>query len=174
MVSGSAAPVGRALRDDVARLRDQHERRERHGDDARVFDGRHVSLGDEQPERSAVEGPFNESAEAQGVADGVDPVLVFDLSRNSPIDAQWRLFNDWCDLVGWLQEDPDTSAVASLGRLQETEPDRFSRAHLRTLQRRVQQWRGIMADKLVYAASEATLPDPDGMPEIALTSDDPK
>ena len=58
--------------------------------------------------------------------------------------------------------------MALLGRLQETEPDRFSRAHLRTLQRRVQQWRGIMADKLVYAASGATLPDPGGIPEMAL------
>ena len=77
-------------------------------------------------------------------------------------------------MLGWLQEDPDASAVALLGRLQETESDRFSRAHLRTLQRRVQQWRGIMAKKLVYAASAATLPDPDGMPEIALTTNDPK
>ena len=80
----------------------------------------------------------------------------------------------WCDVLGWLQEDADDSAVALLGQLQETEPNRFSRAHLRTLQRRVQQLRGIMADKLIYAASEATLPDPDGMPEIALTTDDPK
>ena len=91
----------------------------------------------------------------------------------------WRTRKDpfegvWCDVLGWLQEDLDTSAVALLGRLQETEPDRFSRAHLRTLQRRVQQWRGIMADKLVYAASEATLPDPGGIPEIALVAGDPK
>ena len=57
-----------------------------------------------------------------------------------------------------------------LGRLQEAEPDRFSRAHLRTLQRRVQQWRGIMADQLVYAASGATLPDPGGIPEMALVT----
>ena len=60
----------------------------------------------------------------------------------------WRTRPDpfegvWCDVLGWLQEDPDASAVALLGRLQEAEPDRFSRAHLRTLQRRVQQWRGI-------------------------------
>ena len=47
-------------------------------------------------------------------------------------------------------------------------------AHLRTLQRRVQQWRGIMADKLVYAASGATLPDPGGIPEMALVTGDPK
>ena len=76
----------------------------------------------------------------------------------------------WCDVLGWLQEDSDASAVALLGRLQETEPDRFSRAHLRTLQR----WRGIMADKLVYAASGATLPDPGGIPEMALVTGEPK
>ena len=64
--------------------------------------------------------------------------------------------------------------MALLGRLQETEPDRFSRVHLRTLQRRVRQWRGIMADKLVYTASRATLPDPGGIPEMALVTGDPK
>ena len=31
-----------------------------------------------------------------------------------------------------------------------------------------------MADKLVYAASEATLPDHDGMLEMALAVGDPK
>ncbi len=80
----------------------------------------------------------------------------------------------WCDVLDGLQEDPDASVVALLGRLQETEPNRFIRAHLRTLQRRVQQWRGIMADNLVYAASGTKLPVPDGTPEIALTTDDPK
>ena len=38
-----------------------------------------------------------------------------------------------CDVLSWLQEDPDASAVVLRGRLQEAEPDRFSRAHLRTL-----------------------------------------
>ena len=81
-------------------------------------------------------------------------------------------------MLDWLQQDPDASAVALLGRLEEAEPDRFSRAHLRTLQRtlqrRVQQWRGIMASKLVYAASEVTLADHDGMPEMALAVGHPK
>ena len=60
----------------------------------------------------------------------------------------------------WLREDPDASAVTLLCRLQSAHPGRYSRAHLLTLQRRVQQWRGIMANKLVYAASEATLSSP--------------
>ena len=77
-------------------------------------------------------------------------------------------------MLGWLQEDPDASAVALRARLEEVEPDRFSRTHLRTLQRRVQQWRGILASKLVCAASVTALTDPLEMPEIVLTIGDPK
>ena len=40
--------------------------------------------------------------------------------------------------------------------------------------RKVQQWQGIMANKLVYAPSEATLPGPAGMTEMALAAGDPK
>ncbi len=49
-----------------------------------------------------------------------------------------------------------------------------STAHLRTLQRRVQQWRGIMADKPVYAASKSPPPELSGLPEMALSTGDPK
>ena len=73
-----------------------------------------------------------------------------------------------------ISVDLDARAVALLGRLQADHPDLFSQTHLRTLQRRVQQWRGIMANKLVYAASEATLPNPSGIPDTALAAGDPK
>ena len=91
----------------------------------------------------------------------------------------WRTCKDpfkgvWRELLGWLQEDPEASGVALLGRLEDAEPDRFSQTHLRTLQRRVEQLRGIMANKLVYAASDATLPNLDGMPEMALAASGPK
>ena len=91
----------------------------------------------------------------------------------------WRTRPDpfegvWCDVLSWLQEDPDASAVVLLGRLQEAEPDRFSRAHLRTLQRRVQQWRGIMAKKLVYATAGEPMAEPAAMPELALVGKDPR
>ena len=91
----------------------------------------------------------------------------------------WRTRPDpfegvWCDVLGWLQEDPDASAVVLLGRLQEAEPDRFSRAHLRTLQRRVQQWRGIMAKKLVYATAGEPMAEPAAMPELALAGVAPR
>ena len=91
----------------------------------------------------------------------------------------WRTRKDpfegvWSDVPAWLQEDPDSTAVALLSRLQAAQPDRFGRAHLRTLQRRVQKWRSIMANQLVYAASESRLHGPVGMPEMTLMMDDPK
>ena len=64
--------------------------------------------------------------------------------------------------------------MALLGRLQSAHPDRYSQAHLRTLQRRVQQWRGIMAKKLVYGSADEAVADPGAMPELALVGSDPK
>ena len=91
----------------------------------------------------------------------------------------WRTRPDlfegvWCDVLGCLQEDPDSSAVALLDRLQSTYPDRFNRAHLRTPQRRVQQWRGIMASKLVYPVSSETAWYARSMPELELAESGPK
>ena len=80
----------------------------------------------------------------------------------------------WCDVLRSLQEDPDAIAVALLDRLQAAGPDRFSRAHLRTLQRRVQQWRGIMAKKLVYGTADEARPDPGASPELTLVGSDLK
>ena len=52
-------------------------------------------------------------------------------------------------------------------------PDRFSDTHLRTLQRRVQQWRGIMAKKLVYTTAGEPMPELPAMPELALVEGAP-
>ena len=43
------------------------------------------------------------------------------------------------------------------------------RSSVRTFQRRVQQWRGIMANQLVYVASETTPLHCGGIPSVALT-----
>ena len=71
-------------------------------------------------------------------------------------------------MLSWLQEDPDAKAIALLNRLKSAYPDRFSDTHLRTLQRRVQQWRGIMAKKLVYTTAGEPRAEPAAMPELAL------
>ena len=71
----------------------------------------------------------------------------------------WRTRPDpfegvWCEILDWLQHKPDATARELLDRLIRRHPERFSRRHLRTLQRRVRQWRRVMARELVYASGE--------------------
>ena len=67
----------------------------------------------------------------------------------------WRTRTDpfedvWPDVLKWLQEEPDNTAKELFHRLQRYYPGRFSDGQLRTLQRRVKEWRHIMARNLVY------------------------
>jgi hypothetical protein len=67
----------------------------------------------------------------------------------------WRTRKDpfeavWLDVLHWLQNDPDPTAKALFERLQQEHPGQFIDGQLRTLQRRVQEWRQVMARKLVY------------------------
>ena len=70
-------------------------------------------------------------------------------------------------------EDPDATAEALLERLQSNYPDRFTDAQLRTLQRSVRSWRGIMAKKLVYAVAGEPRPEFHEIPELALVGGGP-
>lgn len=68
----------------------------------------------------------------------------------------WRTRKDpfeavWFDVLAWLQCDPDATAKALFDRLQEEHPGRFADGQIRTLQRRLREWRHVMARKLVYA-----------------------
>ena len=74
----------------------------------------------------------------------------------------------------WLQDDPDATAKALLERLQSNYAGRFTDAQLRTLQRRVRQWRGIMAKNLVYAAAGESRPEFHEIPELTLVGANPK
>ena len=58
------------------------------------------------------------------------------------------------EILDWLQRKPDATARELLDRLIGRHPERFSRSHLRTLQRRVRHWRRVMARELVYASGE--------------------
>ena len=65
----------------------------------------------------------------------------------------WRTRKDpfegvWCNALLWLERDPDTTAKDLMARLSAAHPERFSDTQLRTLQRRVKDWRGVMARKL--------------------------
>ena len=69
-------------------------------------------------------------------------------TRPDPFEVVWSLILDW------LQKQPDVGAPELMDRLIRRYPDRYSRSQLRTLQRRVRQWRGVMTNKLVYASAE--------------------
>ena len=91
----------------------------------------------------------------------------------------WRTRKDpfegvWGNVLVWLQAEPDATGKALMGRLQSEHPDRFTEAQLRTLQRRLKEWRGIMAKELVYAGTAAASTPPNGLPEMALVGTDPR
>jgi hypothetical protein len=50
----------------------------------------------------------------------------------------------WGTVEGWLEAQPELTGVAVFKRLQKEYPDYFADTQLRTLQRRVAQWRALM------------------------------
>jgi hypothetical protein len=67
----------------------------------------------------------------------------------------WRTRKDpfeevWPEILLWLQSDPDSTAKSLMERLQRVYPGRFPDGLLRTLQRRVREWRHVMAQSLVH------------------------
>jgi len=66
----------------------------------------------------------------------------------APQPRAWRTRPDpfekvWPEILRWLQEDPDASAKSLLGRLDQKYPGQFPAGQLRTLQRRVRDWRRL-------------------------------
>jgi hypothetical protein len=77
--------------------------------------------------------------------------------RKAPASPRtWRTRKDpfeevWPEILLWLQADPDATAKSLMERLQQAYPGRYPGGHLRTLQRRVREWRHVMARPLVHA-----------------------
>jgi Integrase core domain len=68
----------------------------------------------------------------------------------------WRTRKDpfegvWSEVLLWLQEEPEATAKCLFERLERSYPGRFDEGQLRTLQRRIREWRRVMARELVYA-----------------------
>lgn len=68
----------------------------------------------------------------------------------------WRTRKDpfetvWPQVLIWLEEEPDRTAKELFGRLRLEHPGTFSDGQLRTLQRRVKQWRRAAARRLVFS-----------------------
>lgn len=69
----------------------------------------------------------------------------------------WRTRKDpfegvWPQMLSWLQDAPDRTALALLGRLQIEHPGTYPDHLLRTLQRRVKIWRRAAAQRLVFSS----------------------
>ena len=80
--------------------------------------------------------------------------------RATATARHWRTRKDpfetvWCDILLWLQEDPDAPAKSLFERLKQEHPGRFCDGQLRTLQRRVREWRHVMARELVFGGLDA-------------------
>jgi hypothetical protein len=75
----------------------------------------------------------------------------------------WRTRKDpfervWPEILLWLQGDPDASARSLFERLDGKYPGQFPQGQLRTLQRRVQEWRRVAARDLVHGCQDSETP----------------
>jgi hypothetical protein len=76
-----------------------------------------------------------------------------------PQPRAWRTRKDpfekvWPEILLWLQEEPDATAKSLLERLDKKYPSQFPKELLRTLQRRVRDWRRVMARDLVHGRQQ--------------------
>jgi hypothetical protein len=56
----------------------------------------------------------------------------------------------WSQLLSWMEKEPDATGKILFLRLQDLHPGKFTDGQLRTLQRRMRQWRHLMAKQLIY------------------------
>ena len=79
--------------------------------------------------------------------------------KEEPKTRYWRTREDpfrdvWTDILLWLQKEPDCTAKVMLQQLNDKYPGRFGGKLLRTLQRRIGEWRRTMARRLVLGGLE--------------------
>ncbi len=77
----------------------------------------------------------------------------------------------WCEILDWLQQQLDAKAAELLDRLMAHYPNRYNRRQLRNLQRRVHQWRIVVAKQLVYASAEQSEMNEANYGDITSVSD---
>ncbi len=65
-------------------------------------------------------------------------------SRKDPFEQVWP------EMSGWLEAEPDQTGVELFARLQRAYPERFPDGQLRTLQRRLADWRLAASHRLVF------------------------
>ena len=81
----------------------------------------------------------------------------------------WRTRQDpfettWPRIVQWLEAEPHRTAKELFDRLRREQPGAFSPGQLRTLQRRVRDWRRLAARRLLFVDRTASPPNGFGSP----------
>ena len=76
------------------------------------------------------------------------------------LQRHWRTRKDpfenvWPTMCGWLEIDPDATGKDLFERLQCEYPGRFPDGQLRTLQRRLKEWRNRMAHRLAFGVTNS-------------------
>ena len=83
-------------------------------------------------------------------------------TRADPFEHAWPVIEDW------LETDPAVTAKAMLERLAVMVPDAYAgQAQLRTLQRRVKQWRAVKAKDLILGHLGRSIADREGAASAA-------
>lgn len=88
----------------------------------------------------------------------------------------WRTRKDpfesvWPKIVRWLEDSPDQSAKGLLERLKREHPGTYSDSHLRSLQRRVKEWRRRMALHLVFGPGGNDFDSPISAPDGKISDE---
>lgn len=73
-------------------------------------------------------------------------------TRKDPFETFWHA------ILTRLQKEPEVTAKEIFDALQQEYPEQFNKGQLRTLQRRLRDWRKIMARKLVFPGSSVDQP----------------
>lgn len=85
-------------------------------------------------------------------------------TRKDPFEAVWP------EILVWLEAEPDSTAKELFDRLRQAHPDQFGLGQLRTLQRRVKDWRVLAARRLVFADQDTPAPKPETSISAATAS----
>jgi len=88
----------------------------------------------------------------------VSPVHRVQAKTKTPRTYRTRLDpfeSSWVIILGWLATEPELGAREILIRLEKELPEQYSTRHLRTLQRRIKDWRHQQARALVYAGASS-------------------
>jgi hypothetical protein len=99
---------------------------------------------------------WRQDARARGVVIGRLKYRRFSNRPRGRGPGPQRFVDHWPQMVQYLESHPDITAVELFTEFQARYPGLYSRAHLRTLRRRVQVWRREAIQRLVYEMQDLT------------------